>query len=595
MGRQEESDATVLIVDDERMNRALLMAALGVEPRWSLVQAADGYEAQKVLSSRAVDVVVTDLMMPGLDGLGLLRWARANVPGPAWIIHSALDTFDAAVEALKLGAFDFVPKPMRSVQLIQASVRNAVAQRQLVLERDRLQRDLEVANARMRNQVTELEAACGLLREQADTIDRDLKRAECIQRTLLPSHAPELKGFCVDAVYRPSRNVGGDLYGVSRLDDAHVALYIADAAGHGVAAAMLSVLVNRGLHLRDATGLPTAPSEVLADLDKAVRAHGASPGLFVTMAYAVLDTRTREVRFASAGHPPLVLRRAAGEVELLERTGPALGLSAHGAFGEGRVTLGANDKLLFYTDGLCDAPTGAAPLTSASWGVALGEAAGAATLRGLLDEAARRRGGAAGEDDLTMLLLTCADGVSTLDNGGSAEALSAPTPTAGAASGVRIAARDGTTFVAVAGRCTWCLAPSVFAACARAIDDEKTLIIDLSACSSLDSTCLGTLHEIVLSAIARGRKVRVQGVGVEVAHLFDELSMTELMSKITTAVAPLPEVMESLTHGGDGPERILRAHEALIGLSEHNRAEFADVVDALRAEVDATRADEGLR
>jgi len=109
--------------------------------------------------------------------------------------------------------------------------------------------------------VQKLEEACHLLCAQANVIHEDLHRAELIQRALLPQTLPGLKGFSINSIYRPCENVGGDTYDVTRVNDDHLALCIADAAGHGVSAAMLAVLFkNRLRWLDDTTGQPFEPA-----------------------------------------------------------------------------------------------------------------------------------------------------------------------------------------------------------------------------------------------------------------------------------------------------------------------------------------------
>jgi DNA-binding NtrC family response regulator len=86
--------------------------------------------------------------MPGLDGMELLRWGREHAPGTIWIILSGLDTFDSAVEAIRLGAFDFLAKPPRVAEL-EVAVRNALERRALLLERERLHAELRTTNQRL--------------------------------------------------------------------------------------------------------------------------------------------------------------------------------------------------------------------------------------------------------------------------------------------------------------------------------------------------------------------------------------------------------------------------------------------------------------
>ena len=163
---------------------------------------------------------------------------------------------------------------------------------------------------------------------------------------------PSLGGFHVETLYRPGCHVGGDLYDVSAVDDRHAALLVADACGHGVSAAMLSVLFKQRLRLRDeTTGELIRPARALAEVNVAL-AESAVPGMFVTVAYCLLDTETGDVTVASAGHPPVLWAREGGAVEAIERTGPALGVDREARYRETRIRLDRGDRLLLFSDGV---------------------------------------------------------------------------------------------------------------------------------------------------------------------------------------------------------------------------------------------------
>ena len=133
--------------------------------------------------------------------------------------------------------------------------------------------------------------------------------AEVIQRALLPPIPPSLPGYSVTALYRPGRNVGGDLYDACTLDARHAAFVIADAAGHGVAAAMLSVLFKHWLRMvDDETNEPLSPRAVLENLNPRLLTDVTSSGLFVTAVYALLELDTGRLRLASAGRFLQLLR-----------------------------------------------------------------------------------------------------------------------------------------------------------------------------------------------------------------------------------------------------------------------------------------------
>ncbi len=569
----------ILVVDDEPVTRVRVRSALEEFGYSDVREAADGLEAQAVLEKHPdVDLVITDILMPGLDGIELLQWGREHVPSPEWILLSGVDTFDAAVEAIRVGAFDFLAKPPGTEQL-EVSVRNALEQRRLIKERDRLYGELEETNKQLLAKVRQLEDKSELLR-------RDLERAEIIQRALLPTAPPQIERYCIHALYRPGHYVGGDLYDVKRLDDRNVAFYVADATGHGVTAAMLSVLFKqRFLIVEEDTGKPLSPAVALEKANRALLEAVDAPGLFLTVTYGLLDTSDGHLRLASAGHPPVLYVRADGGSTFIERTGPALGLTADAHYDEASLTLRVDDRLLLYTDGLTD--SGMAPERMREL-LNDDDADPHELLVRFVGEGQEDAPGANGEDrdDVTLLLLDVHAGPSEFDNGverGERERRQVATPRSDV-----VFYGDGkeAAYLTVRGRAIWTHADAVYEAAGGILETGRSLVVDLSECEYMDSTCLGTIHELVTE-----RDVRLQGVRTAVRDLFEELSMEQVLSSIQEK-EELPDMHPlAATAEGDtsSPLRILRAHEALAELSTRNREKFQQVVDALRTELEEDR------
>ena len=560
---QDPLPPLALVVDDEPVTRLLVKRALenlGCSP---VLEAADGFAAREVLRQHPeVALVLTDIMMPGMSGLELLRWGREAVPDAMWIVLSGLETFDSAVAAIRLGAFDFLPKSPHSEEM-GVAVRNALERRHLIAERERLHSELE-------RKVRELEETSALLR-------RDLERAEVIQRALLPRSPPPMEGYCIQAVYRPGQHVGGDLYDVVRLGERHLAFYLADATGHGVTSAMLSVLFKQRLVLVDPqTGLALPPATVLDTVNRSICEAHAAPGLFLTAVFGLLDTSDASLTLASAGHPPVLHVRAGRDTRQVRRTGPALGLTPDAQFRQERLQLSAGDRILLYTDGLL--PSGsereleqlqqllAQPLSSAQEVLA--------QLQAGMEAGADR-------DDVTLLLIDAHAGASWFDNG--AELAAAAVTLAPRAEGAVVFYGEGehAAWLSLCGRASWMHCDAFHETALAVLDAGRPLVLDFSRCDYMDSTCLGTVHELV----ARGG-VALAGVKPSVRALFEELSMQQVLDAIREDLPAAPE-MFALSGGSNQAavqKRILQAHEALSGLSERNREEFQDVVTSLRGE-----------
>lgn len=133
--------AAILIVDDEPGIREFIAETLS-EGGHDVVEAGDGAKAARLLRDRAFDLMITDLRMPGTpDGMGLLRSARAGLPEMEVIVLTAHGTVDSAVEAMKLGAFDYLQKPLSSPGELRLIVARALERRSLLTLKDRSARE----------------------------------------------------------------------------------------------------------------------------------------------------------------------------------------------------------------------------------------------------------------------------------------------------------------------------------------------------------------------------------------------------------------------------------------------------------------------
>ncbi len=476
---------------------------------------------------------------------------------------------------------------------LEALARQVVAQMELrrtVAELERSQTALATANqalekrndqvVRSRN---ELASLCLVLEDQAAIIERDLNRAEIIQRSLLPHRVDKLKDVSLHTLYRPGRNIGGDLFDAVVVDDRYLVLVIADAAGHGVSAAMIAMLFKNRLRLVDDDGRPYRPCEALTRLNEAMQHDKPAPGVFVTAAYCLYDMEQRNLLMASAGHPPVVCVRANGVTELLTHTGPALGLYREAAFGERSLALDRGDRVLLYTDGLLNVTESDAVPTPAGIGEALRGIPGEGnTLARLLrdvsgDEEVEDR------DDVSMILLQAGAGRTYLDE--------STEPESGDAGGedaprIRYAESESATFLVLEGRVTWLCGQALLDTATAVVEGGRELVVDLGHCEYLDSTVLGTLHELVEWADEHQAALTLQHVPDALQEAFRELSMTAVLDRISRKPVAVPEPTYSVRVPDQSRhahrKRLLKAHEVLSDLSEENRDQFAAVMDALR-------------
>lgn len=321
----------IVVADDEPAMRQLLarvLSRLGFE----VTACADGREALiQIYEREGRALLLLDYAMPGLNGAEVCREIRAR-PDPAIaqtpiLLLTAYTDEDHEIECLQAGADDFVSKPVH-----------------LPVLKARLETHLRLAalRAQLREQNRQLETWRALREE-------DLEAAGLIQRALLPRRLPELAGWRSALYCQPLIQVGGDSFDALALPGGGLFIWIADATGHGVAAALVTVLLK--LLFRHAVEEGGDPVEVLDRVNREFSAIFKSR-TFLTAACVRVQPGKGAVRFAGAGHPPGVVLRSGGGVEMLASSAPLMGLPSEGWLRACDTVLEPGDALLLLTDGI---------------------------------------------------------------------------------------------------------------------------------------------------------------------------------------------------------------------------------------------------
>lgn len=195
----------------------------------------------------------------------------------------------------------------------------------------------------------------GGIRMEMDRLHEELHMAAAVQREFLPASLPRVSGLDIGVVFRPVNYVSGDIYNVEQLDETHVGFFIADAVGHGVPAALLTMILSHSLATTEITSSGRRviePADVLRRLNARLCDHSRpGTGRFATAVYGVIDTARGTVTLAGAGHPPPMLVGPGG-ARMIETDGPLLGIFPDGEFSQAQVQLHPGETLLVYTDGL---------------------------------------------------------------------------------------------------------------------------------------------------------------------------------------------------------------------------------------------------
>lgn len=319
----------VLVVDDHALNAEALRVSLG-RIGYEVLCAEGGREALRVIGAGSPDIVLMDVLMPDLSGLEVLRHLRgmpATADLPVILISGLGETADI-VEGLKLGANDYVTKPI-NFPVLQARL---ASQNALKRARDALKHTAMRLSAELQRQ------------------DDELRVARHVQRSILPQSPPDTRGLALAWCYEPATEVGGDLYDVVPLPDGRTFLFLADAMGHGVQAALVAASVKATLwaHLATADDL----SNLMEQLDAAVAC--LFEDRFVTATACIVDPGSRRLNYIHAGHPPILVHSRDG-VQPFSSGGLPLGTRAGLGYPQGTTTLEPDARILLYSDGLTEA------------------------------------------------------------------------------------------------------------------------------------------------------------------------------------------------------------------------------------------------
>ena len=327
----EEEAYRILVVDDEPDVEPLMLQRMRRQVRagrYNFVFAQNGIEALEVLNSDPdIDMVISDINMPRMDGLTLLSQISQLNPNLRSVIVSAYGDMKNIRTAMNRGAFDFVTKP---------------------LDFDDLQVTIERTLENMRAWKEALSS-----RDQLVSLQRELDVASQMQQSILPMQFPKGDAFETFGHMEPARNVGGDFYDIVHLDGGRIGLAIADVSDKGVPAALF-MMSSRTLLKGSAIGL-LEPGRVMQEVNNMLAMDNES-AMFVTVFYAVYNTETGSLTYANGGHNLPVIFHADGSSTVLPYTeGIALGVLPDVEYPEGEIMLAPGDTLVMYTDGVTEA------------------------------------------------------------------------------------------------------------------------------------------------------------------------------------------------------------------------------------------------
>jgi sigma-B regulation protein RsbU (phosphoserine phosphatase) len=335
--------ATILIIEDDPNVRESVAAYLE-DSGYRILEAGNGREGMELVESHRPDLVLTDLKMPVMGGLAVLAAMAADFGEIPVIIVSGQGELTDAIQSLKLGAWDYLAKPILDMAALEHAVQRS-------LERAELLRQNREYQARLEETVARLRQILGTLREDEEAGRR-------IQFQLLPEERLQLGPVMFQRLLLPSASLSGDFVDYFRIDSRYLGFYLADVAGHGVSSALVTVILQNSMshylmaRWQERSDLILDPGGVLEELNRILL--GSNLDKHLTMFYGILDLESSVLRFANAGQFPLPILYDGERARCLGSDSMPVGLFRDAGYRVEELPLPEHFLLFLCSDGVLE-------------------------------------------------------------------------------------------------------------------------------------------------------------------------------------------------------------------------------------------------
>jgi len=335
---------TVLFVDDEQETLDSLRRSLLSEPYRQLF-ALSAAEALAIIARQEVHMVVSDINMPEMDGLSFLRQVRRLNPEIVRLVLSGTADLSTVIELINAGEiYRYIAKPVHLLKELRITLLQSVEYCQIKQQRRALLEELEGRNRE--------------LQLWQKKIERELALAGALQQKILSTDPYFHRHLEICSAYEPHILVGGDFYDVISLPEEQTCLYIGDVAGHGVAPAMLSMLLKVLIKETVRNTYREGPAAICNTIHQRFLQYVQDPESYATLFIAFFDPGSATWRCMNCGHPAPVITPAPVGVDL-SRGGFPVGMAiapAEICQPEDEIVLPASPgmSLVFFTDGLVE-------------------------------------------------------------------------------------------------------------------------------------------------------------------------------------------------------------------------------------------------
>jgi serine phosphatase RsbU (regulator of sigma subunit) len=333
----------ILTIDDERMMRQIIAAYLE-DSGFQVIQAENGRVGIEACRQEQPDLILCDLRMPEIDGLEVLATVTREFPEIPILVVSGMGRLSDAIEALKLGAWDYLTKPIEDMAVLEHAIRQA-------LERARLRRE-------NREHREHLEAINKKLAQSLRQLEEDESAARRIQFQLLPSDNQVHGPYRFSRGLFPSLYLSGDFVDYFAIDSDYLGFYMADVSGHGVSSAFVTVLLRSYMdkyleaYLQGQEKTILEPAQTLKRLNQDI--HNGRLDKYLTIFYGVIDRSANLLSFSNGGQFPFPILYDGTDSRYVESKSLPVGLFDFAEYRTDTLKLPENFVMALYSDGILE-------------------------------------------------------------------------------------------------------------------------------------------------------------------------------------------------------------------------------------------------
>lgn len=335
----------LLVIDDDTIVRQSVVAYLE-DSGFDVLEAGQGGDGFELFLDYRPDLIITDLRMPGIDGLALLDKVHSVDPDTPVIVISGAGVMGDVVEALRLGAADYLIKPLVDMEMLVHAISKSIERKQLIEENTRYRNELESANRELKDHLRSLE-----LDQQAGRMVQ--------QRLLPPNPLNTQRNYTAEHKIIPSLYLSGDFIDLAFREDRYLAFYLTDVSGHGASSAFATIW------LKHVAATLANPDTISSDwrspeghnvflrtintllLDSKLSHH-------MTCFTGLIDMERHKLSYSVAGHLPMPILVSEAGATYLEGKGRPLGLFSDQEWPLYEVDLPADSSLIGFSDGILE-------------------------------------------------------------------------------------------------------------------------------------------------------------------------------------------------------------------------------------------------